>query len=131
MFITRNHLSRRTFLRGTGVTLALPFLEAMLPAQTPLASSTALPKTRFAGIFFPHGMAPGHWVPKAEGANFELPFIMEPLRASSRPRGHPQRPPCAIGRTSGGCHRVRSFCCCRISVRHEAEKNDWRRHHGR
>ena len=80
MFITRNHLSRRTFLRGTGVTLALPFLEAMLPAQTPLASSTALPRTRFAGIFFPHGMAPGHWVPKAEGANFELPFIMEPLR---------------------------------------------------
>jgi hypothetical protein len=80
MFSSRKHLSRRTFLRGTGVTLALPFLEAMLPAHTALASAAVLPKTRFAGIFFPHGMAPGHWVPKAEGANFELPFIMEPLR---------------------------------------------------
>jgi hypothetical protein len=80
MFISRKHLSRRTFLRGTGVTLALPFLEAMLPAHTALASAAVLPTTRFAGIFFPHGMAPGHWVPKAEGANFELPFIMEPLR---------------------------------------------------
>src|ERR1041384_3054368 len=80
MLIAKKHLSRRTFLRGTGVTLALPFLEAMLPAQTPLAASASLPKTRFAGVFFPHGMAPGHWVPKKEGANFELPFIMEPLR---------------------------------------------------
>jgi hypothetical protein len=80
MFISKKHLSRRTFLRGAGVTLALPFLESMLPAQTPLAVSAAMPKTRFTGVFFPHGMAPGHWVPKAEGADFELPFIMEPLR---------------------------------------------------
>lgn len=79
MFITRKHLSRRTFLRGAGVTLALPFLEAMLPAQTALTGSAANPKTRFTGIFFPHGMAPGHWVPKTEGVNFEFPFIMEPL----------------------------------------------------
>ena len=59
MFITKKHLSRRTFLRGTGVTLALPFLEAMLPAQTPLTRAAANPKNRFAGIFFPHG-APQH-----------------------------------------------------------------------
>ena len=48
MFIRKQHLSRRTFLRGAGVTLALPFLEAMLPAQAPL-SRTAFPKSRFAG----------------------------------------------------------------------------------
>src|SRR5215472_9542686 len=78
MFISKKHLSRRTFLRGAGVTLALPFLEAMLPAQTPFAAGGAS-KIRFAGIFFPHGMAPGYWVPKAEGSNFELPFIMQPL----------------------------------------------------
>jgi hypothetical protein len=76
MFITKQHLSRRMFLRGAGVTLGLPFLEAMLPAQTPLAA----PKTRFTGIFFPHGMAPGHWAPKTEGSVFEFPFIMEPLQ---------------------------------------------------
>jgi len=79
MFNSKKHLSRRTFLRGAGVTLALPFLEAMLPAQTPLAAAAGAPKLRFAGIFFPHGMAPGYWVPKTEGASFELPFVMEPL----------------------------------------------------
>src|SRR5262245_59565288 len=79
MFISKKHLSRRTFLRGAGVTLSLPFLEAMLPAQTPLRATASNPKTRFAGIFFPHGMAPGYWVPKTAGSNFELPFIMQPL----------------------------------------------------
>jgi Protein of unknown function (DUF1552) len=80
MFNAKKHIPRRTFLYGTGVTLALPFLEAMLPAQTPLRAAAAAPKTRFTGIFFPHGMAPGFWVPKAEGTNFEMPFIMEPLQ---------------------------------------------------
>jgi hypothetical protein len=79
MFISKKHLSRRTFLRGAGVTLSLPFLEAMLPAQTRLAQAAAIPKTRFTGIFFPHGMAPGYWIPKSQEANFELPFIMQPL----------------------------------------------------
>src|SRR5438034_639796 len=79
MFIAKKHLSRRTLLHGAGVTLALPFLEAMLPAQTPLSEAAASPKTRFAGIFIPHGMAPGYWVPKTEGTNFEFPFILQPL----------------------------------------------------
>src|SRR5262245_46868869 len=79
MFISKKHIPRRTFLYGTGVTLALPLLEAMLPAQTPLQSA-ASPKTRFTGVFFPHGMAPGYWVPKAEGSDFEFPFILEPLQ---------------------------------------------------
>src|SRR5262245_1899679 len=80
MFISGKHIPRRTFLYGTGFTLALPFLEAMLPAQTPLTSLAVRPKTRFAGIFFPHGMAPGFWVPKTEGTDFEFPFIIEPLQ---------------------------------------------------
>ena len=80
MLIFKKHIPRRTFLCGTGVTLALPLLEAMLPAQTLLRNTPANAKTRFTGIFFPHGMAPGHWVPKTAGANFEFPFIMEPLR---------------------------------------------------
>ena len=46
MFITKKHLSRRTFLRGAGVTVALPFLESMVPAQTPLKDTAAVPKTR-------------------------------------------------------------------------------------
>jgi len=80
MFITRKHIHRRAFLRGAGVTLALPFLDSMVAAQTPLAKTAAVPKTRFTGIFVPHGMAPGYWVPDKpvlEAGNF--PFILKPL----------------------------------------------------
>ena len=60
MFISKKHIPRRTFLRGAGVTLALPLLEAMVPAATALAQTAAAPpKSRFVGMFFPHGMAPG------------------------------------------------------------------------
>ena len=80
MFITKRHLSRRTFLQGTGVTLALPMLEAMVPAQTALAQTAASPKPRFVGIFYPHGNAPGYWEPEKEGPLPErLPYIMESL----------------------------------------------------
>src|ERR1700728_1351793 len=54
-FLTKKHLSRRTFLRGGGVALGLPFLEAMGPAATALADTAAAPQTR-AGVFYiPHG----------------------------------------------------------------------------
>jgi hypothetical protein len=79
MFITKKHLSRRTFLRGAGVTLGLPVLEAMLPASTALAQTVATPKPRFMGIFYPHGMAPGYWIPETEGKLGKLPVVMEPL----------------------------------------------------
>ena len=80
MFITRKHIPRRAFLRGAGITLALPLLDAMLPAQTPLSKSGALPKTRFTGIFVPHGMAPGYWIPDGPVLQSgKLPMIMQPL----------------------------------------------------
>jgi Protein of unknown function (DUF1552) len=80
MFVTRKHVPRRAFLRGAGMTMALPLLDAMLPAQTSLAKSGALPKTRFTGIFVPHGMAPGYWVPDSPVLESgKLPMIMQPL----------------------------------------------------
>jgi hypothetical protein len=80
MFITKKHISRRTVLKGSGVTLALPFLEAMVPAATALAATAAVPKPRFVGCFVPHGMAPGYWVPSTEGPlAAELPFNWKPL----------------------------------------------------
>ncbi len=89
MFITKKHIPRRAFLRGAGVTLALPLLDSMIPAQTPLAKSGAMPKPRFTGIFVPHGMAPGYWIPEGGGPGepksepgakaFKYPMIMEPL----------------------------------------------------
>ncbi len=79
--ILKRHIPRRTFLQSAGVTLALPLLDAMVPAGTAHAQTVAgQAKNRFVGIFFPHGMAPGHWEPAAEGALPEkLPYILESL----------------------------------------------------
>ena len=78
-FITKKHLSRRTFLRGAGVTLALPLLDSMLPAQTPLAKTAATPKSRFCGIYVPHGATMDKWTPSQEGAGFEFTESLKPL----------------------------------------------------
>jgi len=79
MFITKKHLSRRTFLQGAGVTIALPFLESMVPAQTPLARTAALPAQRFGFIYVPHGSIMKEWTPAQEGAGFEFSPILKPL----------------------------------------------------
>ncbi len=80
MFITKKHISRRTLMRGVGVTMALPLLDAMIPAQTALADTGVMPKTRFVGIFVPHGAAPGYWIPeKPILESGKLPMIMQPL----------------------------------------------------
>jgi uncharacterized protein DUF1552 len=83
-FLSKKHLSRRTVLRSAGATLALPLLDAMIPAGTALAQTAAAPKPRFVGCFVPHGMAPGYWVPEKEGAlDATLPFnwkSLEPFR---------------------------------------------------
>src|SRR5437879_12757013 len=61
--------------------MALPLLESMLPAQTPLRQTAANPDTkrRFVGIWHPHGAAPGYWSPLKEGKDFEFSFITKPL----------------------------------------------------
>ena len=79
MFITKKHLSRRTFLRGAGVTMALPLLDAMIPASTALAQTAAAPRLRMGFIYFPHGAVMNEWTPAAEGTNFELSTILKPL----------------------------------------------------
>jgi hypothetical protein len=79
MFITKKHIPRRTFLRGMGVTVALPLLDSMLPAQTPLRETAAAPVRRFVGIWHPHGAAPGYWSPQQAGSDFEFSFITKPL----------------------------------------------------
>src|SRR5512147_1364158 len=80
MFLSKKHISRRTVLRGAGAMLSLPLLDAMVPAATALAQTAAKGKPRFVGCFVPHGMAPGYWVPKTEGAlDAELPFNFKPL----------------------------------------------------
>src|ERR1041385_1324353 len=67
-FITKQHLPRRTFLRGLGVTMSLPLLDSMIPAQTPLTRTAANPQIRLGLCFIPHGAVMTHWTPAGEGA---------------------------------------------------------------
>src|SRR5580692_3996268 len=88
MFITKKHLSRRAALRGLGVSFALPLLDSMLPAQTPLSKTAAMPKTRLACIEMVHGAAGStgegsnkhYWSPEKAGADFEFTQTLEPLK---------------------------------------------------
>lgn len=79
VFVTNRRLARRTFLRGLGTTLALPFLESMLPAIGGRAYAQQIVPTRFVGAFVPHGVAPGHWIPEKSTPGFEFPFVYQPL----------------------------------------------------
>jgi len=79
-FITKAHLSRRTFLHGVGVTMALPLLESMIPAATAFGQTAAKPSTRLGAIYFPHGAIMPKWTPAAEGAGYELTEILTPLK---------------------------------------------------
>jgi hypothetical protein len=79
MFVTKKHLPRRTFLRGMGVTMALPLLDAMIPARTLLAQTAAQPKTRLGFVYVPHGAIMDKWTPATEGAGFEFTPILKPL----------------------------------------------------
>ena len=84
MFITRKHLHRRTFLRGLGTTLALPLLDAMIPAATALADTAAKPVPRLGFIYVPHGAVMAKWTPAKPGPDFDLPPIIEALKPFQR-----------------------------------------------
>src|SRR6185295_3562926 len=82
MFITKQHLSRRTVLKGVGASLALPFLDAMVPALTAQARTAAVRK-RLACVYIPHGVILDQWTPETSGADFEFKTILkliEPFR---------------------------------------------------
>jgi hypothetical protein len=79
-FLTRTHLSRRTFLRGAGATVALPLLDSMVPAATSWAQTAAKARTRLGCIYVPHGAIMNNWVPATTGAGFELSEILQPLK---------------------------------------------------
>lgn len=75
MFITKRHLPRRTFLRGIGATVALPLLDAMVPAM----AATPAGKSRYSFLHVPHGAAPGYWRPTGAGKDWQLSRILTPL----------------------------------------------------
>ena len=79
MMITKKSLPRRTVLRGIGTTLALPLLDAMVPALSVMAKTAANPVRRFGVVYVPNGIAMEYWTPVSEGAGFELTPILQPL----------------------------------------------------
>jgi len=88
MFLTKKHLSRRTLLKGAGVSLALPLLDAMVPAATALAQTAASRKLRVGFFYLPHGAVMANtswgtpmdrWTPSGSGANFQLNVITKSL----------------------------------------------------
>jgi uncharacterized protein DUF1552 len=78
-FLTSKALPRRTVLRGLGAAVALPFLDAMLPAASLRARAAGTPVQRFQTFYVPNGMAMEYWTPKGVGSAFELSPILEPL----------------------------------------------------
>ena len=82
MIINHKAISRRTILRGLGTTLALPFLDAMVPAFARAQGAAALkPPTRLAIVYLPNGIIMDKWTPPTEGANFAMQPILQPVAA--------------------------------------------------
>jgi hypothetical protein len=79
MFVTKRSIPRRTFLRGVGVGVALPLLDAMVPAFTAVAQTAARPQLRVGFVYIPHGVIMREWTPAAAGAGFEFTPILKPL----------------------------------------------------
>ncbi len=87
MFLTKKYISRRRVLRGMGTAVALPFLDAMVPAQTALRKTAAQPRSRLACIEMVHGAAGStpegadkhYWSPQQGGSNFEFSYALKPL----------------------------------------------------
>ena len=79
MIITKMALPRRTFLRGVGATLALPLVDAMIPALSAMRNTAARPVPRLGFIMHPNGVIQDRWVPATVGTNFEFPPILRPI----------------------------------------------------
>ncbi|MCH2253436.1 MAG: DUF1552 domain-containing protein, partial [Vicinamibacterales bacterium] len=79
MIISKVVLPRRTFLRGLGAAVALPLLDAMVPAATALAQTAASPARRLGFVYVPNGVIQEQWVPAATGAGFDFSPILSPL----------------------------------------------------
>jgi len=79
MTITKKSIDRRTILRGLGVSMALPLLDAMVPALTAFQKTAAKPANRFGAVYVPNGIMMREWTPSDEGSAFEFTPILKPL----------------------------------------------------
>ncbi len=79
MIVTKKCVPRRTVIRGLGSTMALPLLDAMVPAFKPIRLSAASPIRRLTTVYVPNGIMMGRWTPKIEGVDFDLPPTLASL----------------------------------------------------
>src|SRR6516162_7132731 len=79
MIVTRKHLSRRTFLRGAGVVIGLPLLDAMTPALGWAQGAARVPPVRLCFVYVPNGMVMQNWTPAATGRDFPSTPILRPM----------------------------------------------------
>lgn len=79
MFISKKHLSRRAVLRGAGACIALPLLDAMIPAGVALAQTAGVGPRRLGFVYFPHGAVMNRWSPQQAGTGYEISEILKPL----------------------------------------------------
>ncbi len=82
MFIAKKHLNRRMLLKGAGVAIALPLLDAMVPAVTAQSVTAARAKLRFGTVYVPNGIYPADWHPETTGKDFEFKRVMKPIEAN-------------------------------------------------
>ncbi len=110
-FLTRKALSRRTLLRSSGVALALPLLESMMPAGV---YGAELPKARLACLYMAHGAIMGEWTPQQDGRNFELSPILQslaPYKDQLSIVSNLDLPAARVGPNSAGDNHNRSSAC--------------------
>lgn len=81
MFVRQKYLPRRTFLRGAGISLGLPLLDAMVPALAAEKLTAAAPVRRLGFVIYPLGVDQDRWRPKGEGADYQFSEALEPLAA--------------------------------------------------
>jgi hypothetical protein len=128
-FIFKKHLSRRTFLHGAGVTVALPLLESMVPAATAIAQTAATPKSRLGAIYIPHGATMDKWTPATAGTGFQFSEILQPLEpfrdrvtVISDLAHHPVAP--WTGEDTGGAENHVRAAAVFLSGAHPVKKNE-------
>ena len=113
-FLTKKHLSRRKLLRGAGVSLALPFLESMIPAGMARAAELGTPRSRLACLYVPHGAIQDRWEPSKVGRDFEFTptlKVLEPYRDYINIVSGLDLPVAYEGPPSAGQHHNRSSQC--------------------
>ena len=124
MFVSKIALPRRTFLRGVGAAVALPLLDAMFPAFTPLARAQARPRTRFGAIYIPNGAIMEQWIPEIVGPGFDIKPILQPIESLQGPTRARDQPDAIASRQPGRRSRGERG---RVPHRRVAEANRGRR----